>query len=347
MQESASLWLGLGRSLKKIAQEATGNVWMAEMVHTLVGVVAILSIILLSALILVYLERKVCAWMQMRLGPNRLGPYGIFQTIADILKLMTKEDIQPTLVSPIMWGLAPILLFMAAMTTYAVIPFDAGVIFADLNIGILFFFAIGSQASLPLLMAGWSSNNKYAMIGGMRTVAQMISYEIPMVFSILGVVMIAGSMKMSDIVKAQEGLWFIVTQPVAFVIYIIAATAETNRVPFDLVEAESELVAGPFTEYSGMRWAYFFLAEYAFMVGASCIAATLFLGGWNGPWLPGWIWFFLKVSAMIFLFMWFRWTFPRIRVDQLMSFGWKVLLPLSIANVVLTGIGLWLFFPLS
>ncbi len=347
MQESASFWLGLGRSLKKVTQDATGSAWIAEMAHTLVGVVAILSIILLSALILVYLERKVCAWMQMRLGPNRLGPFGIFQTIADILKLMTKEDIQPTLVSPIMWALAPILLFMAAMTTYAVIPFDAGVIFADLNIGIFFFFAVGSQASLPLLMAGWSSNNKYAMIGGMRTVAQMISYEIPMVFSILGVVMIAGSMKMSDIVKAQEGLWFIVTQPVAFVIYTIAATAETNRVPFDLVEAESELVAGPFIEYSGMRWAYFFLAEYAFMVGASCIAATLFLGGWNGPWLPGWIWFFLKVSAMIFLFMWFRWTFPRIRVDQLMSFGWKVLLPLSIANVVLTGIGLWLFFPLS
>ncbi len=229
MQESASFWLGLGRSLKKVTQDATGSAWIAEMAHTLVGVVAILSIILLSALILVYLERKVCAWMQMRLGPNRLGPFGIFQTIADILKLMTKEDIQPTLVSPIMWALAPILLFMAAMTTYAVIPFDAGVIFADLNIGIFFFFAVGSQASLPLLMAGWSSNNKYAMIGGMRTVAQMISYEIPMVFSILGVVMIAGSMKMSDIVKAQEGLWFIVTKPVAFVIYTIAATAETNR----------------------------------------------------------------------------------------------------------------------
>ena len=159
--------------------------------------------------------------------------------------------------------------------------------------------------------------------------------------------MITGSMKMSDIVKAQESIWFIVTQPVAFVVFVIAATAECNRAPFDLVEAESELVAGPFVEYSGMRFAYFFLAEYASLVASSCIAATLFLGGWHGPWLPGWIWFFLKVSAMIFLFMWFRWTFPRIRVDQLMSFGWKVLLPLSIVNVVVTGIGLWLFFPLG
>ncbi len=347
MQESASIWVELGRTLKKAVLEASGTPWVADFIHTLIGVVAILSIILLSALILVYLERKVCAWMQMRLGPNRLGPFGIFQTIADIIKLMTKEDIQPTLVSPIMWGLAPILLFMVAMTTYAVIPFDAGVIFADLNIGIFFFVAVGSQATLPLLMAGWASNNKFAMIGGMRTVAQMISYEIPLVFSILGVVMITGSMKMSDIVKAQESLWFIVTQPVAFVVYVIAATAEANRAPFDLVEAESELVAGPFTEYSGMRWAYFFLAEYASMVGASCIAATLFLGGWQGPWLPGWIWFFIKVSAMIFLFMWFRWTFPRIRIDQLMAFGWKVLLPLSVANILVTGIGLWLFFPLS
>lgn len=347
MQESASIWAVLGRALKRAVLEATGSPWVADFVHTLVGVVCILTLILLSALILVYVERKVCAWMQMRLGPNRLGPYGIFQTIADIIKLMTKEDIKPEMVSGLMWAMAPILMFTVVMTTYAVIPFDDGVIFADLNIGIFFFLAVGAQATLPILMAGWASNNKFAMVGGMRAVAQMVSYEIPLVFSILGVVMITGSMKMSDIVKAQEGLWFIVTQPVAFVVFVIAATAESNRAPFDLVEAESELVAGPFVEYSGMRFAYFFLAEYASMVGASCIAATLFLGGWHGPWLPGWIWFFIKVSAMIFLFMWFRWTFPRIRVDQLMSFGWKVLLPLSVANILVTGVGLWLFFPLS
>lgn len=323
----------------------TGSAWAADLLLTFIGIICILSIILTAALVLVYVERKVCAFMQMRYGPNRVGPYGILQTVADIIKLMNKEDIRPALVSPVLWALAPILLFVASMTSYAVIPFDAGTIFVDLNIGVFYFVAVSSLATLPLLMAGWASNNKYALVGGMRTVAQMISYEIPMVLALLGVVMIVGSMKMSDIVKAQEDLWFIVTQPVAFVIYVIAATAETNRAPFDLVEAESELVAGPFTEYSGMRWAYFFLAEYAAMVAASSIAATIFLGGWNGPFLPGWIWFFLKVSGMIFLFMWFRWTFPRLRVDHLMSFGWRILLPLSLANIVVTGIGLWLFFP--
>jgi NADH-quinone oxidoreductase subunit H len=342
-----SMWLEIGRLIKKVVLDCSGSLLLADAVVAIVGVIGILSLILVFALILVYMERKVCAFMQMRYGPNRVGPYGIFQTIADTIKLLTKEEIKPALVSSKMWALAPILLFMAAMTTYAVIPFDAGLVLADLNIGIFFFVAVASQATLPMLMAGWSSNNKLSLIGGMRSVAQMLSYEIPLVFSILGVVMIAGSMKMSDIVKAQDGLWFIVTQPVAFVIYMIAATAETNRTPFDLVECESELVAGPFTEYSGMRWSYFFMSEYASMVAASCVAATLFLGGWHGPWLPGWIWFFIKVFAMIFVFMWFRWTFPRLRMDQLMSFGWRILLPLSLANIIVTGIGLWLFFPLG
>ena len=342
-----SMWPEISRLIKKAVIDCSGSSLLADATVSIIGVVGILSLILVFALILVYMERKVCAFMQMRFGPNRLGPYGIFQTIADTLKLMTKEEIKPAQVSSIMWALAPILLFMAAMTTYAVIPFDAGLVLADLNIGIFFFFAVGSQATLTMLMAGWSSNNKLSLIGGMRAVAQMLSYEIPLVFSVLGVVMIAGSMKMTDIVKAQEGMWFILSQPVAFVIYMIAATAETNRTPFDLVECESELVAGPFTEYSGMRWSYFFMAEYASMVAASCVAATLFLGGWHGPWLPGWVWFFIKVFAMIFVFMWFRWTFPRLRVDQLMSFGWRILLPLSLVNIIVTGIGLWLFFPLG
>ena len=339
------LWAQVGQTIGRWAGDKVGAVWVGDWIVTIIGIVCILSIILTSALILVYVERKVCAFMQMRYGPNRVGPYGILQTVADIIKLMNKEDIRPALVSPVLWALAPILLFVSSMTSYAVIPFDSGTIFADLNIGVFYFVAVSSLATLPLLMAGWASNNKYALVGGMRTVAQMISYEIPMVLALLGVVMIVGSMKMSDIVNAQKDIWFIVTQPIAFVVYVIAATAETNRAPFDLVEAESELVAGPFTEYSGMRWAYFFLAEYAAMVAASCIAAALFLGGWNGPWLPGWIWFFLKVAGMIFLFMWFRWTFPRLRVDHLMAFGWKILLPLSLANIVATGVGLWLFFP--
>lgn len=342
-----SIWTEIASLIKQCVVGLTGSAVLAETVVAVVGVVGILSLILVFALILVYMERKVCAFMQMRLGPNRVGPYGILQTVADTLKLLTKEEIKPAQVSTIMWSLAPILLFMSAMTAYAVIPFDAGLVLADLNIGIFFFLAVTSQSTLTMLMAGWSSNNKLSLIGGMRSCAQMLSYEIPLVFSILGVVMIAGSLKMSEIVKAQEGLWFIVTQPVAFIIYMIAATAETNRTPFDLVECESELVAGPFTEYSGMRWAYFFMSEYASLVGASCVAATLFLGGWHGPFLPGWVWFFIKVFALIFVFMWFRWTFPRLRVDQLMSFGWRILLPLSLANIIVTGLGLWLFFPLS
>lgn len=342
-----TIWDKITGFIKAAVLGCSGSSVLADAVTALVGVIGILSLILVFALILVYLERKVCAFMQMRYGPNRLGPYGIFQTLADTIKLLTKEEIKPALVSSKMWSLAPILLFMAAMTSYAVIPFDSGLVLADINIGIFFFFAVGSQTTLTMLMAGWSSNNKLSLIGGMRAVAQMLSYEIPLVFSALGVVMITGSMRMSDIVKAQDGMWFILTQPVAFVIFMIAATAETNRTPFDLVECESELVAGPFTEYSGMRWSYFFMAEYASMVAASCIATTLFLGGWHGPWLPGWIWFFIKVFAMIFVFMWFRWTFPRLRVDQLMSLGWRILLPLSLANITVTGIGLWLFFPLS
>ena len=342
-----TIWMEISSLIKKVVVDFTGSPLLADLTMTIIGVIGILMVILAFATILVWMERKVCGIMQMRYGPNRVGPFGIFQSIADTVKLITKEDIVPAQVSYKMWAMAPILLFTAAMTTYAVIPFDNGLVLADMNVGMLIFFAIGSQGTLALLMASWSSKNKLALIGGMRSVAQMISYEIPLVFAVLGVVMITGSMKLSDIVKAQEGLWFIVTQPVAFVIYMIAATAECNRTPFDLVECESELVAGPYTEYSGMRFAYFFMSEYTSLVVASCIATTVFLGGWHGPFLPGWVWFFIKVFAMIFVFMWFRWTFPRLRMDQLMSFSWKILLPLALANIIVTGIGLWLFFPVG
>ena len=314
-----------------------------DMVINLFNIGAIFTIISLSAVVLVYTERKISAYMQLRSGPNRVGPGGTMQTIADMIKLMTKEDIMPAGADKWMWILAPMLLFIPAAAVFAVFPFDYQAIFADLNIGIFYFIAVSSQSVLPFLMAGWASNSKYSLIGGMRTVAQMLSYEVPMVLSILGIVMLTGSLRMSSIVAAQQQVWFIVIQPIAFVVYMITATAEINRAPFDLVEGESELVAGPFTEYTGMRWALFFLAEYANLLAASAIAATLFLGGWSGPWLPGWIWFLIKVGAMIFLFMWFRWTFPRLRIDQLMSFGWKVLLPLALANVVLTGIGIYVY----
>jgi len=316
---------------------------LIDLVMYLINIGIIISIIMLAALVLVYAERRVSAFMQMRLGPNRVGPCGILQTVADSLKLLTKEDIRPACADRWVWAVAPCLLFLISLAAYAVIPFDSGSIFADVNIGIFYFIAVAAQATLPFLMAGWASHNKYSLVGGMRTVAQMVSYEIPLVFSLLGVVMLTGSMRMGDIVAAQSKVWFIVLQPVAFVVYIISATAETNRAPFDLVEAESEIIAGPFTEYSGMRWSFFFLAEYANLFAVSAIATTLFLGGWHGPWLPGWIWFMLKTSVMIYVFMWFRWTFPRIRVDQILGFGWKILLPVSLANILVTGIGVYLY----
>jgi NADH-quinone oxidoreductase subunit H len=220
-------------------------------------------------------------------------------------------------------------------------------IIQDLNIGIFYFIAIGSTATISILMGGWASNNKYALIGGMRAVAQMISYEVPMVFSLLGVVMLTGSLKMSDIVEAQKTMWFIIPQFVAFIIYYIAATAEINRAPFDLAEGEQELVAGYFIEYSGIRWALFMMAEYANMVAVSAIAVTLFLGGWNAPFgwtfLPGFVWFLIKIYLMLFTFLWVRWTLPRMRVDHLMHFGWKFLIPVSLANIVVTGIGIYVY----
>lgn len=314
---------------------------------SLINIGAIFTIISLLAVVLVYTERKVSAFMQRRSGPNRVGPGGTLQSIADMIKLMAKEDIMPVGADKWMWILAPMLLFIPAAAVFVVFPFDNKAVFADLNIGIFYFIAMSAQSVLPFLMAGWASNNKYSLVGGMRTVAQMLSYEVPMVLSILGIVMLTGSMRMSTIVAMQQQVWFIVLQPVAFVVYVITATAEINRAPFDLVEGESELVAGPFTEYTGMRWALFFLAEYANLFAASAIATTLFLGGWNGPGLPGWVWFFLKIAGMIFLFMWFRWTFPRFRIDQLMAFGWKLLLPLALVNIIVTGIGMYIYAAFS
>ena len=313
MQEYSGL-AKLSADLQCFLLGLIGNADVVALIMILVKIAGIFAVVLTSAIVLVYMERKVCGFMQDRIGPNRVGPRGMLQSVADMLKLLGKEDIIPN-----------------------------GVVFADLNIGIFFIIAIASQSILPFLMGGLASNNKYSLIGSMRTVAQMLSYEIPMVFSLLGIVMLTGSLKMSDIVAAQSDLWFIVLQPFAFIIFVIASTAETNRTPFDLVEGESEIIAGPFTEYSGMRWALFFLAEYANLLAASIITTTLFLGGWHGPFLPGMIWFWLKVFAMVFLFMWFRWTFPRLRVDQLLAFGWKILLPVALINVLVTGVGIYLF----
>jgi len=322
-----------------------GNELVVNILMTLVGIGAIISVILTSAIVFTYAERKVCAFMQVRIGPNRVGGrFGLLQPIADMLKLMSKEDIIPNGCDRVVWSLSPMLLFVPSALIYSFFPFDDGAILADVNVGLFLLLAISSQAVLPFLMGGYASNSKYAMIGGMRTVAQMLSYEAPMAFSLIGVVMLTGSMKMSAIVEAQAThTWFVLLQPIAFVIYLITATAETNRTPFDLVEDESEIVAGPFTEYSGMRWALFFLAEYANLLSISILTTTLFLGGWHGPVLPGAVWFWIKVLVMIFVFMWFRWTFPRTRIDQMLSFSWKVLLPLALVNMLFTGVGIYLY----
>ena len=344
MEQLALLNMG-AEVLRDILFRLCGSSLLVDMAMKCVGIGAVMGLIMTSANVFTFAERKVCAFMQVRLGPNRVGGrFGILQPLADMLKLMSKEDIIPNGVDRIAWALSPMLLFVPAALLFAFFPFDRGVVLADVNVGVFLLLAISSQNVLPFLMGGYASNSKYAMIGGFRVVAQMLSYEAPLIFSLLGVVMLTGSMRMSEIVQAQaDGVWFICLQPIAFVIYVITATAECNRTPFDLVEDESEIIAGPFTEYSGMRWALFFLAEYANLLSVSILTTTFFLGGWSGPVLPGVVWFAIKVLGMVFLFMWFRWTFPRTRVDQLLSFCWKVLLPLAIVNVLLTGTGIYIY----
>jgi NADH-quinone oxidoreductase subunit H len=325
--------------------------WLADIVMAFLNILAFIMFGIVVVMSLVYLERRVIAFIQDRLGPNRVGPEGILQSVADVLKLFAKEDIVPTNADPWAYKLATFAVVVPALLIYAVIPFGPRMVIADLNIGVLFFVAVGSVTVIGVLMAGWGSNNKFALLGAMRASAQVISYEIPLVFSILGVAMLTGSLSTVQIVEFQSawaGLkWNVIFQPLGFLIFFIAATAEVNRTPFDLMEAESEIVAGYHTEYSGIRFALFFLAEYLESFALAALAVTLFLGGWNGPILPAWLWFVVKTYAVFFLFFWLRGTLPRVRVDQLMSFSWKVLLPLALLNMVLTGIGLTIYNALT
>ncbi|MCY0876311.1 MAG: NADH-quinone oxidoreductase subunit NuoH [Firmicutes bacterium] len=317
----------------------TSSLTGSSFLGMVIGAVIILLLILGIVSYLIYFERKVIGWMQGRIGPNRVGPLGLLQSVADILKLLIKEDVIPTNADRALFLIAPMIAFVPSFMVLAVIPFTATHVFtAGLNVGALYYIALSSITILGIVMGGWASNNKYSLLGGMRSAAQMISYEIPLGLSILGVIMLSGSLNLNNIVAAQNGhVWFIIPQILGFIVFVIAGIAELNRTPFDLPEAESELVAGYFTEYTGFRFAFFMLAEYVYVFAISALAVTLFLGGWSGPFLPSWLWFAIKVSACIFFLFWVRATMPRMRGDQLMSFAWKVLIPIALFNVLLTG----------
>mgnify|MGYP005831920517 CR=1 FL=1 len=326
---------------EKLADTGLSQVWV-DVISYVVAALVVFGFLAVVALFLVWWERKISAHIQQRFGPMRTGWHGWLQTIVDMLKLIQKEDITPSTADRPVFYWAPIVAFVAAFMAYVTIPFGAGLIVSDLNIGILYIIAITTFTIISLLMAGWGSNNKYALLGGMRSAAQVVSYEVPMVLAILSVILFAGSLSMVQIVESQAKIyqWYIFRLPfgpIAFIIYLIAGTAESNRTPFDLPEAEQELVAGFNVEYSGMKFAMFFFAEFVNMFTVAAIGTTLFLGGWQGPWLPSWVWFMLKTLALVFVLMWFRWTFPRLRVDQLMEFSWKFLLPVSFANLIIAG----------
>jgi NADH-quinone oxidoreductase subunit H len=299
--------------------------------------------LLLAVAMLTYAERKVIGAIQLRKGPNVVGPFGLFQPFADALKLLTKETIVPTGANRIVFMMAPMLTLLLSLVAWAVIPFDAGWVIADINVGILYLFAISSLGVYGIIMAGWASNSKYAFLGAMRSAAQMVSYEVSIGFVIISVLLCVGSLNLSDIVNAQKNMWFFIPLFPMFVIFFVSALAETNRSPFDLPEGESEIVAGYFVEYSSMSFAMFFLGEYAAMILMSGMTSILFLGGWLPPfdiapfnWIPGIVWFALKTALCLFVFLWVRATMPRYRYDQLMRLGWKIFLPFSLFWVVAT-----------
>lgn len=306
---------------------------------------AVVLFVSVNALFLVWAERKISARIQLRRGPLHVGPMGLLQTLADAIKLISKELIWPSEADRFVFWLAPLLAFAPVLSAFIVIPWGNSLIIRDLNIGYLFVFSLTNISFIGIFIAGWSSNSKYALLGSMRAVAQNISYEIPLILSTMIIVMMTGSLRLTDIVLMQEKGWFLFTQPtafIAFIIFIISALAEANRAPFDIPEAESELVAGFHTEYSGMRFALFFLGEYTAIFVSSAIGACLFLGGWQGPLLPGPVWLLIKIYFLVFVIMWIRWTFPRLRSDQLMSLAWKVLIPFGIANIFITALMLQL-----
>ena len=303
----------------------------------LLGTALIMGYLTFNVLFLVWLERKVSGHIQRRYGPMEVGPHGTLQTVADMLKLLGKQILTPVAADRFVYILAPVLVFVPTLCLASLIPLSGAEAFADLPYSLIVLIALSGISVLAIFMAGWASNNKYAVLGGMRSVAQVIAYEIPILLAALSVVMVAQSLNLRDIVVAQaRSVPFALLQPVAAVLYFIGITAETNRAPFDIPEAESELVGGFHTEYSGMRFAMFFFAEYTNMLVLAAVGATLFLGGWLGPWLPGPVWLLLKAYAIIFVMIWMRWTYPRLRFDQLMTLAWKLLIPVALLNFLIT-----------
>ena len=313
--------------------------WLAYLAAGLVMMLILVNGVLLGAAVVTWLERRVLGRLQNRVGPNRWGPFGILQPIADLAKLLTKEDLVPAGADRLVFNLVPLVMMAPLLLMTAVIPFNRNTALADLNVGVLFILAVSSLSTLAVLMAGWSSNNRYALFGAARSVAVLISYEIPVVLSLLGVVIVAGSMSLGDIVGAQT-VPFLLVQPLALFVFLAGMSAELNRTPFDVAEAESEIIAGYHTEYSGIKFALIFAAETGAMIVVSATICTLFLGGWYGPFPSylGWLWFLLKTLLIIFVFIWIRATYPRLRVDQIMAFSWKFLLPLSLINLAATAI---------
>ncbi len=305
--------------------------------HLGIFTVIIFAFLIIGVMAFIYIERRVLGRLQIRIGPNRAGPFGLFQPIADVIKILIKEDIVPNKADKILHLLAPGIAFIPTLMIFAVIPFHNGVALVDLNIGILYIVSISSVSVIGILMAGWSSNNKYSLISAMRVIAQVVSYEIPMSLAIISVVIITGELSMSGIVEAQN-IPYILLQPLGFLIFLLAALAEINRAPFDLLEAESEIVAGFNIEYSGIKFALFYLTEYSEVLGLSAIIVTLYLGGWGGPVIPGFLWFLIKLIAVFLFIIWIRATLPRLRIDHVMGFAWKLLLPLACVNLIITGL---------
>ena len=310
---------------------------MNETLRFILIIVGELAVLTGIAAGLIYFERRVLALWQDRYGPNRVGPFGTLQVVADMLKILTKEDWVPPFADKVLFVIAPAIIIFTVLMSFAVIPFAPGIQVVDLNIGLLYFLGLSSLGVYSVVLGGWASNSKYSLMGGLRASAQMLSYEVFMGLSLLGVVMLAGSFSLKAIVEAQQHLWFIIPQILGFIVFSVAGIAETRRLPFDLPESDSELIAGFHSEYSGMKFGMFFVGEYLGITLVSCMVTILFLGGWNGPVLPPIIWFLIKMGAFITLFVLLRASLPRPRYDQLMHYGWKVMLPLALVNLMLTG----------